>query len=96
MRSSLLLVTASLVAGLSLGGCNRMHLYKTAGQATVAAFAVQAAGTDAPRPRGIDGEEATQIINAERQGFAPGDDNSPGAASNGTGAKPAGIQLQAR
>lgn len=78
-------------------GCNRYHMYKKAGQSMVGAFQTQAAGTDAPRPRGIDGEEATLIIHEQKQGFSQDDDTNPAAVQSGAAnAKPSAIPFQAR
>jgi len=98
MRSLILL---GLVVATS--GCSRAHLYKTAGAATHKAFATQAAPNDAPRPRGLDGEENSLIIGAAKRRLVPSAEESSRrsgagyASSNGTGpAGPPVLMLQAK
>ena len=85
----LALLTAPLV-----GGCNRAHLYKTAGRATFQAFAQQAAPHAAPQPRGLDGEEASLLISTQKRQLAPSDESNAAPAAS-TGAKPT-MMLQAK
>ena len=89
------LVAVLLLCG---AGCSRYHMYKKAGQAMVGAFQAQAAGTNAPRPRGLDGEEASLVIQQQTQGFSQGDNAPPAAPPSvgGAGVKPSGLSLQAR
>lgn len=84
-----LVIITLVLAGV---GCNRAHLYKTAGLATRSAFAYQATAHGAPPPRGLDGEEASIIVNAQKHAAAADGLSAPASGP----AKPTGLTLQAR
>ncbi len=90
MRTSALFALVALAAA---AGCNRMHLYKTAGVATRRALLAQTALTGAPPPRGLDGDEASSIIAAEKRGLTSLEGGTAPAMS---AAKAQTLMLQSR
>lgn len=86
---------ALALAALPLvAGCSRLHLYKTAGGASRAAFAAQRGPHAGPQPRGFDGDEATTVIGNQKRRMAPGEND--GSGHTPTGQPRSTLLLQAR
>ena len=88
-----LVVMGTVVALAGASACNRAHMYKTAGIATRRAFAAQVAPHGGPAPRGLDGDEASLLISAQKR-TAAGEEG--GAGGPGGPAKPAALMLQSK